>query len=92
MSDRRTFAVAIFCRNAGEILLIRHKRLGLWLPVGGELDLGEPPLEAARRELKEETGLVGSFVPSARLAYLGVLATALISFPGGRPRSRACRW
>ena len=31
--------------------------------------------------------LVGSFVPSARLAYLGVLATALISFPGGRPRS-----
>jgi 8-oxo-dGTP diphosphatase len=61
MSERRTFAVAIFCRNAGEILLIRHKRLDLWLPVGGELEAGETPLEAARRELREETGLEGTF-------------------------------
>ena len=61
MSDRRAFSVAIFCRNAGEILLIRHKRLGTWLPVGGELEPGETPLEAARRELREETGLEGAF-------------------------------
>jgi 8-oxo-dGTP pyrophosphatase MutT (NUDIX family) len=62
-SQRRTFSVAIFCRNAGEILLIRHKRLALWLPVGGELEPGETPLEAARRELREETGLEGVFPP-----------------------------
>jgi 8-oxo-dGTP pyrophosphatase MutT (NUDIX family) len=61
MSERRAFSVAIFCRHDGEILLIRHKRLGTWLPVGGELEPGESPLEAARRELREETGLEGTF-------------------------------
>jgi 8-oxo-dGTP pyrophosphatase MutT (NUDIX family) len=61
MSERRAFSVAIFCRHGGEILLIHHKRLGTWLPVGGEIEPGETPLEAARRELREETGLEGTF-------------------------------
>lgn len=58
---RRAFSVAIFCRNAGAVLLIHHRRLGAWLPVGGEIEPGETPLEAARRELAEETGLAGRF-------------------------------
>lgn len=41
--------------------MIRHRRLNAWLPVGGEVEPGETPLEAARRELREETGLVGAF-------------------------------
>jgi ADP-ribose pyrophosphatase YjhB (NUDIX family) len=45
--------------------LVKHKRLGTWLPVGGEVEAGETPLEAARRELKEETGLEGRFVDVA---------------------------
>jgi 8-oxo-dGTP diphosphatase len=61
MTTRRAFSVAIFCRHAGQILLIRHRRLGTWLPVGGEIEPGETPLEAARRELREETGLEGAF-------------------------------
>jgi ADP-ribose pyrophosphatase YjhB (NUDIX family) len=42
-------------------LLIEHARLRTWLPPGGEMEPNETPLEAARRELFEETGLEGRF-------------------------------
>src|SRR5512134_526064 len=61
MPGRRAFSVAVFCRHGGEVLLVHHRRLGTWLPVGGEIEPGETPLEAARRELREETGLEGRF-------------------------------
>jgi 8-oxo-dGTP pyrophosphatase MutT (NUDIX family) len=44
------------------VLLHRHKRLGLWLQPGGHLEQDEEPVDAAWRELREETGLSGRLV------------------------------
>ncbi len=44
------------------VLLLKHKRLGLWLQPGGHVDPGEAPWDAALRESAEETGLHVSFV------------------------------
>jgi 8-oxo-dGTP pyrophosphatase MutT (NUDIX family) len=40
-----------------KVLLIKHKKLGLWLNPGGHIDEGELPHEAAEREFFEETGV-----------------------------------
>lgn len=59
--NRLAFSTAIFAWHEGKVLLIKHKLLGVWLPVGGELEAGERPIEGAARELLEETGLRGVF-------------------------------
>jgi len=51
------FAVAIFIVYQNKVLLIHHKELNKWLPIGGHIELSEDPEEAIFRETKEETGL-----------------------------------
>lgn len=41
----------------GKMLMIFHPFLKKWLQPGGHVDSGEIPLEAAKRELLEETGI-----------------------------------
>lgn len=55
------YTASVFPVYNGKVLLIKHKKLNLWLPPGGKLDEGETPLQGARRELYEETGLVGVY-------------------------------
>ena len=60
---RRAFSVAVYARRGDRVLVIEHRRLRTWLPIGGELEPGETPLDAARRELREESGMSGTFPP-----------------------------
>jgi 8-oxo-dGTP pyrophosphatase MutT (NUDIX family) len=64
------------------VVLLKHKRLGLWLQPGGHVDAGETPWEGALREAREETGLDVSFAEVGddgvpRLVHVDV-------HPGGR--------
>ena len=40
-----------------KIILVNHKKLGMWLPVGGHMEENETPDQAVKREVKEEAGL-----------------------------------
>ena len=55
--EKIDFTVAIFVVHGGKILLIHHRKLDKWLPLGGHIELDEDPEQAALREAKEESGL-----------------------------------
>jgi 8-oxo-dGTP pyrophosphatase MutT (NUDIX family) len=55
--EKIDFTVAIFVVHEAKVLLILHRKLGKWLPLGGHIELEEDPEMAALREAKEESGL-----------------------------------
>lgn len=50
--------VVVLSKYEGKILLSRHKERNTWETQGGHIEKGETPLEAAKRELFEESGAV----------------------------------
>jgi 8-oxo-dGTP pyrophosphatase MutT (NUDIX family) len=55
--EKIDFTVAIFIVHGAKILLIHHRKLDKWLPLGGHIELDEDPEAAALREAREESGL-----------------------------------
>lgn len=51
------FTIEVFIVNKGRVLLVNHKKLNKWLPIGGHIELNEDPEETLFREVKEECGL-----------------------------------
>jgi len=63
---------SVYAERGGKILVLRRAggaAAGAWYTPGGVLDPGETPVECARRELFEETGLA----PSGPLEIVGVI-------------------
>ena len=57
-------AVGVVCLRGEEVLLVRRgtaPRLGEWSLPGGRIEPGEKAIDAARRELMEETGVAAEF-------------------------------
>ncbi|MFQ5518438.1 MAG: (deoxy)nucleoside triphosphate pyrophosphohydrolase [Mariprofundus sp.] len=57
-------ALIVAFNNEGQVLLLKRDESqhcgGLWSFPGGKVEANESPKNAAKRELKEETGLIGS--------------------------------
>ncbi|GHU87746.1 DNA mismatch repair protein MutT [Spirochaetia bacterium] len=50
--------VVTFARYNGKWIICKHKNRNTWETSGGHIEQGETPLDAAKRELFEETGAV----------------------------------
>jgi len=57
LHEKIDFTVAIFVVHDKKNLLIHHRKLDKWLPLGGHIELDEDPEQAALREAREESGL-----------------------------------
>lgn len=55
--EKIDFTVAVFVVKESKVLLIHHRELNKWLPLGGHIELDEDPESAALREAREESGL-----------------------------------
>jgi 8-oxo-dGTP diphosphatase len=63
MVDLQQFQAKVCLTAAGclvyknQVLLVKHKKLGIWLNPGGHLEANELPHQTAEREFWEETGV-----------------------------------
>lgn len=55
--EKIDFTSSVYIVYENKVLLRMHDKLNIWLPPGGHIELDEDPIEAAIREVKEETGL-----------------------------------
>ena len=56
------FVAEAFAVQKGKVLLVRHRKLNMWLPPGGHMETRgglfiESPEDCAKREVLEETGV-----------------------------------
>lgn len=59
MTGHVTTSAAVLSPDGRQVLLIHHRFLGKWLPPGGHYERPDGLWESARREVEEETGVVG---------------------------------
>lgn len=66
--------------HSNKLLLIHHKKLDLWLGVGGHIEENETPDRALRREIQEEVGIDIEFLQKTSIG-LGAETHTLCALP-----------
>jgi len=90
MVNLQAFKAKICYTSAGylihqqKVLLVKHKKLGIWLAPGGHMEPNELPHQAAEREFWEETGIkVTAINPDPKFEFVShdsqFLPAAIIS-------------
>ncbi len=74
--QQNTLNKPLVCFTAGglvihqkKVLLVKHKKLGIWLAPGGHLEENELPHQAAIREVSEETGIMAAITSTVSLPF-----------------------
>ncbi len=62
LHDAIDFTVACYIVRDDRVLMIHHRQLAKWLPIGGHIELHEDPDQALWREIEEECGLTVEIV------------------------------
>jgi len=57
LHEQIDYTAAVFIVRDAQVLLVHHRGLNKWLPVGGHIELDEDPEQGALREAQEESGL-----------------------------------
>ena len=52
-----------------QVLLVEHRKLGMWLYPGGHIEPDEDPVQAVLREVAEETGLACRIVTAPQFVH-----------------------
>lgn len=76
--EKIDFTSTVFVVADAKVLLVLHRKLKKWLPLGGHIELDEDPEAAAHREVREESGLevqlVGERPPTTEIGTRALIA------------------
>jgi len=98
MTNLREMHSTVICLQEGKILLVR-KDAPEWSLPGGKIDPGEGHVDAAKRELKEETSLpftgarfLGHYIFDDEEHYLYQMSIEPTMLPSAGHEIVECRW
>src|SRR5215510_8999602 len=64
--DKIDFTVAIFVVQQAQVLLVHHRALDKWLPLGGHIELDEDPEQLPCAKCVKKAGLMWNFSANDR--------------------------